>query len=179
MEAFRQGDLGTVASLIAEDAVWHVPGDHPLTGEYVGRERVFEFLTSLPPLGFTIREHDVFANDEHLCALSFIGARREGLEVETRVVSVFHFRDGQQTERWFYPEDPATWNRVSAADRARTLRRCSMGIDHLVIAVTRTRRGRHESSRSVGSGSVPGGGGRHDALGTFNRLVWLGDTYSS
>jgi ketosteroid isomerase-like protein len=78
----------------------------------VGRERLLEFLARLGPLGFTIREHDVFADDEHLCALSFIGARREGLEVETRVVSVFHFRDGQQTERWFYPADAVTWNRI-------------------------------------------------------------------
>ena len=112
VEAFRQGDLDTVASLVADDVVWHVPGDHPLAGEYMGRARMLEFLTSLPPLGFTIREHDVFANDEHLCALSFIGARREGLEVETHVVSVFHYRDGQQTERWFYPEDAVTWNRI-------------------------------------------------------------------
>ena len=112
VEAFRQGDLVTVASLIAEDVVWHVPGDHPLAGEYVGRERLLEFLASLASLGFTIREHDVFANDEHLCALSFIGARREGLEVETRVMSIFHYRHGQQTERWFYPEDPVTLNRI-------------------------------------------------------------------
>lgn len=112
VEAFRHGDLDTVASLIAEDVVWHVPGDHPLAGEYVGRERLLEFLARLGPLGFTIREHDVFADDEHLCALSFIGARREGLEVEMRVVSVFHFREGRQTERWFYPEDTVTWNRI-------------------------------------------------------------------
>ena len=112
VEAFRQGDLDTVASLMAEDVVWHVPGDHPLAGDHVGRERVLELLARLGPLGFTIREHDVFANDEHLCALSFIGARREGLEVETRVVSVFHYRDGQQTERWFYPEDAVTLNRI-------------------------------------------------------------------
>ena len=112
VEAFRQGDLDTVASLIAEDVVWHVPGDHPLAGDHVGRERLLEFLASLASLGFTIREHDVFANDEHLCALSFIGARREGLEVETRVVSVFHFRNGQQTERWFYPEDAVILNRI-------------------------------------------------------------------
>jgi ketosteroid isomerase-like protein len=112
VEAFRQGDLDTVASLIAEDVVWHVPGDHPLAGELVGLEQLLEFLARLPSLGFTIREHDVFANDEHLCALSFIGARRDGLEVETRVVSVFHFRHGQQTERWFYPEDAVTFNRV-------------------------------------------------------------------
>lgn len=112
VEAFRQGDLDAVASLIAEDVVWHVPGDHPLAGDHVGRERVLELLARLGPLGFTIREHDVFADDEHLCALSFIGARREGLEVETRVVSVFHFRHGQQTERWFYPEDAVVLNRI-------------------------------------------------------------------
>jgi uncharacterized protein len=112
VEAFRQGDLDTVATLIAADVVWHIPGDHPLAGDIVGRPRLVEFLASLPSLGFTIREHDVFANDEHLCALSFIGASREGLEVETRVVSVFHYRDGQQTERWFYPEDTVTWNRI-------------------------------------------------------------------
>jgi len=109
----RLGDLDAVASLIAEDVVWHVPGDHPLAGDHVGRERVLELLAKIGPLGFMIREHDVFAKDEHLCALSLIGARREGLEVETRVVSGFHFRHGQQTERWFYPEDAVTLNRIS------------------------------------------------------------------
>jgi ketosteroid isomerase-like protein len=39
-------------------------------------------------------------------------ARRDGLEVETRVVSIFHFRDGRQTERWFYPDDAVAWNSI-------------------------------------------------------------------
>ncbi|HEX9094374.1 MAG TPA: nuclear transport factor 2 family protein [Coriobacteriia bacterium] len=111
-EAFRQDDFDAIASLVAEDVVWHVPGDHPLAGDHVGRERVRELLARLGPLGFTLREHDVFGDDDHVCALSLMGARREGLEVETRVVSVFHFRDGQQTERWFYPDDAVTWNRI-------------------------------------------------------------------
>ena len=41
-----------------------------------------------------------------------MGARREGAEVETRVVSEFHFRDGRQMERWFYPEDRQVWDRI-------------------------------------------------------------------
>ena len=28
------------------------------------------------------------------------------------VVSIFHFRDGRQTERWFYPDDAVTWNSI-------------------------------------------------------------------
>jgi hypothetical protein len=45
-------------------------------------------------------------------SLANMGARRNGLEVETRVVSIFHFRDGQQTERWFYPDDAVAWNSI-------------------------------------------------------------------
>jgi hypothetical protein len=49
------------------------------------------------------------------------------------------------------------------------------GIDHLVIAV-------EDPDLAVAAlaaelGLHAGGGGRHDALGTFNRLVWFGDAY--
>jgi len=63
-------------------------------------------------VGFWLREHDVFGNDDHVCALSHMGARREGLVVETRVVSIFHFRSGRQVERWFFPEDADAWDRI-------------------------------------------------------------------
>ena len=50
-----------------------------------------------------------------------------------------------------------------------------LGIDHLVIAVADPDAASVELEAKLGL--VPGGGGRHDRLGTFNRLVWLGDTY--
>jgi hypothetical protein len=49
------------------------------------------------------------------------------------------------------------------------------GIDHLVIAVADPDDAALRLKGDVGLAAV--GGGRHDALGTFNRLVWLGDTY--
>ncbi len=112
VEAFRDRDFEAIGSLLAEDVVWHLPGDHPLAGDWEGRDQLFQLLARLGPLGFTIREHDVFADDDHVCALSYIGARRDNLEVETRVVSIFHYRDGRQTERWFYPDDVVAWNRI-------------------------------------------------------------------
>src|SRR5436305_10254030 len=49
------------------------------------------------------------------------------------------------------------------------------GIDHLVIAVEDPDAAADELAETLG---VPaGGGGRHDHLGTYNRLIWLGDTY--
>ena len=59
-----------------------------------------------------LTEVDVFGNDQHVCALSRMGVRRPGLEVTTRVVSIFRFRDQRQLERWFYPDDIAAWNAI-------------------------------------------------------------------
>ena len=42
-----------------------------------------------------------------------MGAQRSGVDVQTRVVSVFHYREGQ-LERWFYPEDAAAWDQIFA-----------------------------------------------------------------
>jgi ketosteroid isomerase-like protein len=111
-DAFRAGDIETIESLVAADVVWHVPGTHPMAGDIRGRAALTAWLRRVADLGFWLREHDVFGNDEHVCALSQMGARRPGGDVETRVVSVFHFTDGQQSERWFYPEDREAWDRI-------------------------------------------------------------------
>ena len=50
-----------------------------------------------------------------------------------------------------------------------------LGIDHLVIAVADPDEAVAAFERAVGR--APTGGGRHEALGTFNRVVWLGDSY--
>lgn len=83
-----------------------------MAGDIHGRGELFAWFGHLGPKGFWLTEHDVLANDEHVCALSIMGARRQGVDVQTRVVSVFHFRDGRQTERWFYPEDAEAWNMI-------------------------------------------------------------------
>ena len=111
-DAFRSGDLATIATLVDDDVVWHVPGDHRRAGDIEGRDALIAWLDGLRGSGFWLREHDVFGNDTHVCALSVMGTRRPGLDVETRVVSIFHFREGRQRERWFHPEDVAAWNRI-------------------------------------------------------------------
>lgn len=50
-----------------------------------------------------------------------------------------------------------------------------LGIDHVILAVPDLERAAAEMSGGLGL-SV-GGGGRHDAHGTHNRLAWLGDSY--
>jgi len=98
--------------LIAPDVVWHVPGEHRMAGDLRGREAVITWLTEVRGLGFWLEEHDVFASDQHVCAVSTMGARREGVDVQTRVVHLFRYRQGQQVERWFYPDDPTAWDSI-------------------------------------------------------------------
>jgi hypothetical protein len=50
-----------------------------------------------------------------------------------------------------------------------------LGIDHLVIAVADPDAAAGELAAAFGLEA--GGGGRHDRLGTHNRLIWLGDTF--
>jgi hypothetical protein len=50
-----------------------------------------------------------------------------------------------------------------------------LGIDHLVIAVRDPDGAADVLQREVGLAFT--GGGRHEAMGTFNRLAFLGDTY--
>lgn len=50
-----------------------------------------------------------------------------------------------------------------------------LGIDHVVLAVRDLAAAAHQLGESVGIAAT--GGGRHPALGTANRLAWLGDTY--
>jgi ketosteroid isomerase-like protein len=111
-DAFRAGDLERVTRLVDADVVWHIPGNHSRAGDVRGRDAVGALLAGLGELGFRLQEHDVFGNDEHVCALSLMGARRPGVDVQTRVVSIFHFRDGRQVERWFFPEDAAAWDEI-------------------------------------------------------------------
>jgi ketosteroid isomerase-like protein len=74
--------------------VWHVPGDHHMVGTIDGREALLAWLAALRTIGFWLVEHDVFASDQHVCAISTMGARRTGVDVQTRVISIFQYHDG-------------------------------------------------------------------------------------
>jgi ketosteroid isomerase-like protein len=112
VDAFRDGDFNVIRSLIAANVVWHVPGRHVMAGDICGLDGLVGWLGRLGEFGFTIREHDVLGNDDHVVALSYMGAKRPGMDIETRVTSVFHYRGGRQVERWMYPDDMAAWNAI-------------------------------------------------------------------
>jgi ketosteroid isomerase-like protein len=107
-DAFRARDEEALRGLIADDVIWHVPGKSPLAGEVRGRDSLFEWFQKLREATdgtFSLEEHDVVGNDKDVVALSRMGAVKSGLSITVQVVSVFHYRNGNQQERWFHPTD--------------------------------------------------------------------------
>jgi uncharacterized protein len=107
-EAFANGDMQTLNELFADDIVWHSPGRNPLSGDFKGKDQVFQLFARLAEVtGGTFRQelHDVMANDEHVVALAEVTAQREGKSFHDRSVNLFHISDGKVTEFWLYPGD--------------------------------------------------------------------------
>ena len=107
-DAFATGDIDTLRQLFDQDAIWHVPGRSPLSGDHRGLDAILGFLARTMELtGGTFRAdvHDVVANDEHAVALYVTRGEREGRTLESRDVLVSHVRNGKLAEAWLLSAD--------------------------------------------------------------------------
>jgi ketosteroid isomerase-like protein len=107
-DAFARGDMAGMHSLVAEDAVWHIPGRGPLAGAHYGRDAVFKMFGQLVEASegtFNQELHDVVASEDHAVALTYATARRGEHSYDSRDAWVFHLRDSKIAEAWWRPED--------------------------------------------------------------------------
>jgi uncharacterized protein len=115
IEALMRGDTATLAAWIAEDAVWHVPGSHRLSGDLRGRDQILDRGRVMAELGIrtSVDEvHDVLGSGEHVVALlttTTMGPRGRSSQ---RVAWVMHARDGMATELWAHNWDQAAIDTV-------------------------------------------------------------------
>jgi len=94
----------------AGNAVWHVPGDNPVSGSYRGHEAVFgDIATRMQPLDvWRIDVVDVMANADLVVATVHLVAERGDKRVETGGAHVFRFDiDGRIVEAWGFTADQA------------------------------------------------------------------------
>jgi ketosteroid isomerase-like protein len=113
--AFAKGDFAVLNDLFADDIRWHVGGRNQLTGDYRGRDEVYEFFGKLMELTdgtFHLDLHAVFADDEHGVALVVGTASRGGKSVTVNEAHVYHMRDGRVTEFWDASTDQAAFDEL-------------------------------------------------------------------
>ena len=107
-DAFAKGDVDTLRQLFDQDAVWHVPGRSPLSGDHRGMDAILGFLARTMELtggAFRAEVHDVVANDDHAVAIYVTRGEREGRTLESRDVLVSHIRNGKLAEAWLLSAD--------------------------------------------------------------------------
>ncbi len=112
-EAFAKGDIATLRELFSEDVVWHMPSNNLLSGEHRGRDAVFAMFARIAELsGGTARieVHDVLANDEHAVALIRVTASRQGRQLDSSEVEVYHVSNGKITEAWNFFQDQRAYD---------------------------------------------------------------------
>jgi uncharacterized protein len=101
--AFAKADFVALNDLFAEDVVWHESGRNQLSGEYLGRDAVYQFFGRLMEITegtFHIDVHAILADDEHGVALVTSTASRGGETMTVNDAHVFHLRDGKVVEFW-------------------------------------------------------------------------------
>jgi uncharacterized protein len=108
--AFAAGDMATLTELIADDCVWHVPGTHPMAGDYTGRDAIFGFfarLVSETDGQLQIELIDCMASDERTCNMIRATATRNDRTIAMNGTHLARIRDGRVVEFWEVPDDQA------------------------------------------------------------------------
>jgi ketosteroid isomerase-like protein len=113
-EALLTGDFAGFLALHTDDAVMHVPGNSPLSGDHYGRNglaAVFQRELSLldgPPEFVPL---DDLGSDDHAGAVMIQRMQRNGRRYEALQVVIARVRNGQLAEVWFRPEDQEAFDR--------------------------------------------------------------------
>ena len=109
LDSFTRGDPETLGDLLAEDIVWHAPGNNPYSGTFVGKQATMERMRRMAREGIVwdFAIHDVLANDDHVVVLIEATLAKGVATTHERQVQVMHVRDGKMTEFWAMNEDQA------------------------------------------------------------------------
>jgi len=110
-EAFANGDMATLDSLIVDDVQWHVSGNSAISGSYDGKQATFGFFAQLSELSggtFALDIHDIVANDDHTVVLVKTRGERNGQQLDDLDVHVIHVEDEQLVSFWSFNWDQQT-----------------------------------------------------------------------
>lgn len=110
-KAFIAGDMDTLMKQYAEDAVWHVGGSGPLSGDKQGRDGILEYFKELGTRtngSLKITLEDIAAGDRYTVGVHSYHAERQGKSIDERSVLVFSISGDKVTEVHELHEDTAT-----------------------------------------------------------------------
>jgi ketosteroid isomerase-like protein len=110
VDAFLRGDLATVASAFADDAVWDLPGRSAVAGDYKGPEAIVGFLArSFELSGGTLRLEliDILGSDWGAVQVQRVRADHDGRSLDCVEVLAHEIVDGRIVRTYHRPDQDA------------------------------------------------------------------------
>ncbi|QSQ20044.1 nuclear transport factor 2 family protein [Pyxidicoccus parkwayensis] len=118
--ATTTGNVEALRPIVAEDAVFHYPGNHFISGDYRGKDEVvglYTMLTGMAGGTFEARLHGVAADSQYAVAiLSYHLNILPKHYLPGRACGLFRVADGQIHEYWLFE-----WDQLMINDVFRTL----------------------------------------------------------
>ncbi len=109
LESLIEGNIEPMNCLWTDDVIFYVPGNHPFSGVYRGKEQVFGFFGRVAEeTAGTFRDviHDVLANDVHTASILQIMGERHGKRLDQQAVIVQTLNaEGKATELRLFMSD--------------------------------------------------------------------------
>ena len=117
-DAFKQGDVEAMFAHMAPDAVWHMPGNNVLAGDFVGREEILRNFGMLQQAVDAYWAHplDYYGSDDHVTLIAEVRARKGDRTLETKEAMTWRLEDGKLKECWHICLEPDKWDAFFSAD---------------------------------------------------------------
>jgi uncharacterized protein len=109
IDSLSKGDMETVGNLLADDVIWHQPGNSHLSGRHVGKQNIFAHLGKFMELSDnTFRATQIgsaMANGDMVTATLHFMAERKGRTLSMDGVDVMCISGGKIKEVWLFSGD--------------------------------------------------------------------------
>lgn len=117
-KAFQTGDINALFSQIAEDAIWHMPGENRLAGDYVGHEEIMRNFGMLQESvdAYYAYPLDYYGSDDHVTLIAEVRARKGDKVLHTKEAMTWRVENGQLKECWHLCMEPLKWDAFFSAD---------------------------------------------------------------
>lgn len=105
-EGLIAGDFPAVFETMADDIIWHQPGQHATSGTHIGKEALGAHLASFAQKTngtFKVVTNWVSENGDLVAAnVTFLGTRTDGTELDMNGIDLFRIENGKIQEVWLF-----------------------------------------------------------------------------
>jgi uncharacterized protein len=108
-DTFAIGDLDALRDFFSDDVVWHVAGNHALSGDYHGKDELLSYFGKAREVsGGTLKLEPtaIMGSDRHVAVFLRITGERNGKRLDIEMAEAFTVDpDGRWSEFWSMPDD--------------------------------------------------------------------------